>query len=636
MKEFKHSNSDLLIALSIVIIGFVLRLINFSEMSFSNDELSAVARLNYQTFSDLIEYGVKTDGHPAGVQIFLYYWTSIFGNSVFSIRLPFILAGTLSIFVSYLVAKKWFNSTVALFTASAFAFLEYPIFYSQLARPYSFGLLFSLLNLYYWSIIFIDKKYKISIFLLYAVTATFCAYTHYFSLLNVVVLGIISIFFLNKKNFKFFSIAIIFSIILYIPHVNIFLYQFSVGGVGGWLPKPDNDWIIDYLFYISNNSYLVIFCFVALILAVVLFFSNKKYFSKYQVISVLLFVITFLTGFFYSKYVNAVLQYSVLIFSFIFLIMFLFSFIKKELKVLKYILLPIFSIVLISSTVIEKKYYSTEHFGEFKKIAEKIDKWNNAFGNENVTNIINVNRDYYIKYYLNDSNTVSFVQTRNDGNSDIYDLLSILKNCKTDYISYSWSNKSNPPEVIELINVYFPFVADYSEHFNSEAYLFTKDSLMEKYKREKPFFSLNESFEFDSRFDSSLSFCSNKSYLIDSSAEYGSSFQYTMSTFVNKLNSLTISFKFLTNSIDFKDVKQVVSIETADGKNISWRCIELSNFNDGSSWNDFRMSYSIPENYTYNENDIIKIYIWNKGFKRLNIDCFELNCFTNLRPQNLD
>jgi len=636
MKQFNHSNYDIIIAVSVVIIGFVLRLFNFTEMSFSNDELSAVARLNYHTFSDLIEYGVKTDGHPAGVQVFLYFWTGIFGNSVFSVRLPFIIAGTLSIFVSYLVAKKWFNTTVALYTAAAFAFLEYPIFYSQLARPYSFGLLFCLLNLYYWSIIFIEKNYKIKYFLMFAVSAALCAYTHYFSLLNVVVLGIVSLFFLKKENYKFFLFSIFVSVILYLPHIKIFLYQFGVGGVGGWLSKPDNDWIIDYLFYVANDSYLVIFCFASFLLATILFFSNKKYMNKFQIVSLILFTVIFLVGFFYSKYVNAVLQNSVMLFSFIFLLMFIFSFIKKETKLLKHILLPAFSLILISSTVIEKQYYSTEHFGEFKKLAVKIDSWNENFGKNNITNLINVNRDFYIKYYLNDSNLVNFAQARNDGESDIKDLIEILKNSNTEEMSYSWSNKYNPDEIVELIKAYYPYVADYSEHFNSEAYLFTKDSLKEKYKREKPFFTLNESFEFDMRFDSTISCCMNKSVLIDSTNEYGCTFQYTMSTLSNKLRHIIIRYKFITNSIDFKDVKQVVSIESADGKNISWGGLNLSSFYQNNSWNDFVMSYLIPKNYTYNENDIIKIYIWNKGFKRLNIDCFELNCFTNLRPQGLD
>lgn len=637
MNKFIIKYSDLLIALSIVLIGFVLRLINFTEMSFSNDELSALARLNYCSFSDLIEYGVKTDGHPAGVQVFLYYWTGIFGNSVFAVRLPFIIAGTISIFVAYLIVNKWFNVTVALYIAAVFAFLEYPIFYSQLARPYSFGLLLCLINLYYWTIIFIEKKNNFKYYLFFAFSAALCAYTHYFSLLNVVVLGIFSLFFLNKTNYRFFTVSIFISILLFVPHIKIFLYQFGVGGVGGWLPKPDNDWILDYLYYAANSSYIIIFSICSLLITSILFYSNKKYINKLQVISILLFLTTFLTGFFYSKYGNAVLQNSVMIFSFIFLVMFLFSFIKKESKLLKHIFFPLFSLILISGTVLENKYYSTEHFGEFKKIAQKIDLWNETVGSDNILNLINVNRDFYIKYYLNDSNTVSFAQTRNDGDADYRDLLSILKQSNAEYASYSWSNKSNPAEVTEIIKLHFPYIADYSEHFNSETYLFTKDALKEKFKIEKPFLSLAESFEFDNRFDSTISFFGNKSVLIDSVTEYGPTFQYTMNKLTSNLENILLRFKFLPHSGDFKDVIQVISIESADGKSISWRGLDLKYFSiENNSWNGFVMSYKIPEDYIYNENDILKIYIWNKGFKRLNVDCMELNCFTALRPQSLD
>lgn len=629
--------SDFLVVLLIVLVGFVLRLVNFTEMSLSNDELSAIARLNYSTFSDLIEYGVKTDGHPAGVQMFLYYWTSIFGNSPFAVRLPFILAGTISIFFAYLIAKKWFNSTVGLYSAAAFAFLEYPIFYSQLARPYSFGLLFSLINLYYWSKIFLEKKYNFKYYLFFAFSAALCAYTHYFSLLNTVVLGIFSVFFLNKSNIRFFIVSIIISVLMYIPHIKIFLYQFGVGGVGGWLPKPDNDWILDYLYYVANSSYIVIFSFCTLLIAIIFFFSNKKYINKLQIISILLFLATFLTGFFYSKYGNAVLQNSVMIFSFIFLIMFLFSFIKNENKMLKQILLPVFSLLLISSTVIENKYYSTEHFGEFKKIAQKIDLWNKTVDSNNITNLINVNRDFYIKYYLNDSNIVSFAQTRNDGDSGYYNLLNILRSSNSDYISYSWSNKTNPSEIIEIIKLYYPYIADYSGHFNSEAYLFTKDSSKVNFKIEEPFIKLVESFEFDNRFDSTTSFCGFKSVLIDSLNEYGHTFQYSMNKLTCNLENILLRYKFCSSSIDFQNVIQVISIVSADGNSISWRGLDLNYFTiENNNWNDFVMSYKIPEDYKFNENDILKIYIWNKGYKKLNVDCLELNFYSTLLPRGLD
>lgn len=49
----------------ILFIGAALRIYNFWDFSLSNDELSALARLNFDSFSDLIMNGVRIDGHPA-------------------------------------------------------------------------------------------------------------------------------------------------------------------------------------------------------------------------------------------------------------------------------------------------------------------------------------------------------------------------------------------------------------------------------------------------------------------------------------------------------------------------------------------------------------------------------------------
>ena len=62
----------------ILAIAAILRLSGLTAFSLSNDELSALARLQYDSVSTVITEGVYTDFHPAGVQLFLYYWTHDF------------------------------------------------------------------------------------------------------------------------------------------------------------------------------------------------------------------------------------------------------------------------------------------------------------------------------------------------------------------------------------------------------------------------------------------------------------------------------------------------------------------------------------------------------------------------------
>ncbi len=156
---------DNILLLLILLVAVVLRFWDFSNIPYMHDELSALARTHYSNLYDEIYYGVaKLDTHPAGVQLFIYYWTKLFGENEMVVKFPFILCGLASIIVAYKIAKFWFNSTVGLITASLMAVMQYMVTYSQIARPYIAGVLFSLLMVWCWSNYFFntttDKKMK--------------------------------------------------------------------------------------------------------------------------------------------------------------------------------------------------------------------------------------------------------------------------------------------------------------------------------------------------------------------------------------------------------------------------------------------------------------------------------------------
>ncbi|MGI8892357.1 MAG: glycosyltransferase family 39 protein, partial [Bacteroidia bacterium] len=213
----------------IIFIATVMRLWQFDFFSYSNDELSAIIRLEYDNLGDLIEHGVKkNDFHPAGVQVFLYYWTKIFGTSEFAVRLPFVIAGILAVLFSYLVAKKWFGKNTALFTAAAVAALSYPILYSQIARPYSPGLFFCMAGVYFWSRLIFENQWKeyknLSGYILFS---TLAAYTHHFSFLFMIIVGATGLFLIKRRYLKTYLLAALVVFILYLPHLPVFLYQFG-------------------------------------------------------------------------------------------------------------------------------------------------------------------------------------------------------------------------------------------------------------------------------------------------------------------------------------------------------------------------------------------------------------------------
>jgi len=145
MKNYNHY-----ILLFIILVATVLRFYAPFDIPYTYDEFSALFRTHFNTFHDLIERGVKVDGHPAGVQVFLYYWTKWFGYSELVVKLPFIILGILSVWLVYKIFTEWVNQTVGLIAAAFVATLQYPVAYSQIARPYISGLFLSLLMVFFW------------------------------------------------------------------------------------------------------------------------------------------------------------------------------------------------------------------------------------------------------------------------------------------------------------------------------------------------------------------------------------------------------------------------------------------------------------------------------------------------------
>ena len=93
MLNIDEENKFLKIVLWIVVlaVAITVRFWNIGDMHFSNDELSALSRISYDSVSDVIEKGVMPDGHPLLVQIFLYYYVPLVGADDFFIKLPFLL-----------------------------------------------------------------------------------------------------------------------------------------------------------------------------------------------------------------------------------------------------------------------------------------------------------------------------------------------------------------------------------------------------------------------------------------------------------------------------------------------------------------------------------------------------------------
>ena len=617
----------------ILAIAALMRFWGYASFSFSNDELSALYRLRFHTFTDLVDKGFYVDGHPGGVQVFLWFWIKLFGTSEASLRFPFVIAGILSVLFAYLIAHRWFGRASGLLVASAMAFLEFPLLYSQIARPYGSGVFLVLLMVYAWTRLLFSpqtqKRRKLPAAALYALATAACMYNHYFSFLMAIIIGATGLFYIRRNDVLYYLGAGATAIVLFLPHVYITLNHLSIGGVGTWLGKPDTDWLFRHIFFIFNYSWIVL---LATVLVSTYFFVNfhkQIRRNRFVVISLVWFILPFLIGFFYSRLVSAVLMDSVLIFSFPFLLMALFAAAGDNIRKPFQIILAVFLAIGVFSTVVEKRYYHSQHFGEFKGVAHTLANWHKTYGADSLTVAVCVNHPYYLDYYLErDDTKIAYALTNCEGRDGLVEMNKIVQKCTGPYFAYAWLKPASPM-IADIIRAVYPYVIT-SNNYNglSEVTLFSKIKPLvlgeaQPYKVDKESYSnATIAAEFASRCDSTL-FCSApSSFRFDSLMEYGPI--YTILIAEPAPSFVRASIRVYGGD-GISGAHLVISAETETHETIRWESSEFELFTGPAGWYGVIHTFSIPANLPIDAK--LNIYVWNPGKKILHIDDLKVELY---------
>jgi hypothetical protein len=623
MSFYRRYTEEIILAL-ILIMSAAMRFYNYSDWGYSNDELSALYGVSMGDFDRMMNEYVRTDFHPAGVQVFMYYWIELCNYSEAWVRLPFVVAGAVSVLFAYLIAARWFNKTTGLFVAATLGFLGYTILYSQLARPYGAGLLFSLMAVYFWTRILFDApgKKKIWIAAGWALSLAGCMYTHYFSFLFAIMVGATGLLFLKKHNYLAYLIPAAIAVVLYLPHLDIALEQFGRGGLGTWLGPPESDYFFKYLFYSFNDSLFL--CIVIILVVIVSIISNKGKikWGRFRTIALIWFLVPFLVGYFYSIYVNPVLQYSILIFSFPFLIILLFSFFDPLKKSFNTLALAGLCVAGIYSTVIESKFYKTQHFGVFKELAEKTAEWNKKYWSWGVTQTVNVIVPYYVEYYLDRYDTnIKYSTYSTSAPEQLARLRQIVDSTDTEYFIHGWSNTWNPYETWEIIKEKYPVVVENHQYFNSGIALFKKGP------PRKPLHELCNDFEqFYSYWPVDTTKIirghSDKFMRLDSLTEFGGGITTTSGELYKDNKFIVISVR--TQYDEPTEAQIVISFE---GEVKDWASVKFSDQLPMNKAGKVVMVRKLPEGIQ--PRDPVKIYIWKPGKSSVIIDDFCISAYAD-------
>ncbi|MBI2651188.1 glycosyltransferase family 39 protein [Candidatus Woesearchaeota archaeon] len=222
---------------AIIALGAFLRIYGLGNESFWIDESETAYVAKQSSFSKVLydiynynsaapDYFKGTGGGSMPLYFFIsYYWTKIFGLNEFNLRLLSAIFGIMSIYLTYLLGKYFFNAKTGLIAAFIISINHQNIYYAQEARNYAMLIFFTLLSIYFLMRSLNENK-KIY-WLGYIICAVVLIYTHYLSFL-ILMFQYLYIFLFGKTHKANFKNAIISALIIfssYIPWIPALMKQ---------------------------------------------------------------------------------------------------------------------------------------------------------------------------------------------------------------------------------------------------------------------------------------------------------------------------------------------------------------------------------------------------------------------------
>lgn len=469
MRTKNPGQINLVLLLLILATALLLRLWGLANMPFQHDEFSAIFRLAYDNLAALMREGVALrDSHPAGVQIFLYYWSKITGFDHIWMRLPFVLFGVGSIWLVYDAGRKLFGQPAGLMAAATMAVMQYFVYYSQMARPYIPGVFFNLLAFNLLLTIKGEEKTRFGLphFGL-AISLSLAAWVHHFSAFQAGLVFLSGFFQVERKHIKGLMLTALLAFVLYLPCLGITLIQLRAGGIGDWLAKPDLSFITGYFGYLANYSLLF-----AGVLIIPRFIYNKqlpsaeKLWGK-RLLLAMLFLIPLILAWLYSVLRVPVLQYSTLIFGFPFLLIAFFSFGKDASQ--KFVAASVVLILLSGSgsLLLGRRHVHTMQRQAFREAPRLAETHSTQLGGD-YTFVAISSTPAMFGFYMPENENIKhyFFNMREPAGN----LTLMFDTLQTEYLGLAWADYV-PYEWVSSARAVYSEVVEHRSWFNAEYFL---------------------------------------------------------------------------------------------------------------------------------------------------------------------
>jgi hypothetical protein len=194
------------------------------------------------------------------VQVFLWYWTKWFGTAVWVVKLPFLLCGLGSVILMIRIGIRLSAAWAGLLAAAMLATLQFPLMYSEIARPYAPGLLLSLWAFYVWLRWLEVCKTEVAGINLWAkplillsIAGYLGASNHYFNGLILALLFISGLMTLPRNRWIRYLWPWLLGAALYMHQIGIFMHHLQVGSPG-WLKVPTIKSLFKHFMYCFGYS----------------------------------------------------------------------------------------------------------------------------------------------------------------------------------------------------------------------------------------------------------------------------------------------------------------------------------------------------------------------------------------------
>lgn len=217
----------------ILLLGLILRLININQSLWLDEAINISYAQKFDLPGYLTSY-LLGDFHPPLYFAVLWIWTHIFGFSEIASRMPSLIFGLGTIFVTYLIGRQY-SKNVGLISALLLSFAPLHIYYSQEARPYALAA-FSVTVCSYFFLKFLKSNSKISLVL--AISLSLVLYSDYVAYF-IFPAHFIYLFATQKKKVKNYLYSLAIGVALFLPWLFVFPSQIKNGldlseRVTGW------------------------------------------------------------------------------------------------------------------------------------------------------------------------------------------------------------------------------------------------------------------------------------------------------------------------------------------------------------------------------------------------------------------